>query len=123
MALKESLRGLLRCAFTPYAGRSPFPSKIRTATPGKPAKQMAKTATPKQNGTDERSTKEREKQEGGDGKSRTGDPKGQNESARDVYVGGNGASSVTNVGRTVASGRPRGWSYATALGGTPKETR
>ena len=46
-----------------------------------------------------------------------------NEPAGDVYGGGNGASGVTNVGSTVESGRPRGWSYATALGGIPRETR
>ena len=36
-----------------------------------------------------------------------------NEPTRDVYGGGNGASGVTNIGNTVVSGRPRGWSYAT----------
>ena len=43
---------------------------------------------------------------GGDGKSGN-----MNEPARNVCGGNNGASGVTNVGSTVASGQPRGRSY------------
>ena len=35
---------------------------------------------------------------------------------RDVYGESNEASDVTNIGSTVASGRPGGWSFATVPG-------